>query len=109
MAVSLVGAHHGPGGASVHSFGTSLVAPLGNDSLGVWISMTNRDWRLSSHKRQSRVYDRSLPCGGIKTLGHHYGLPGTSAGEHSYGGSFGYLNCLPREPSWCRKPSGSTL
>jgi hypothetical protein len=30
------------------------------------------------------------------TLGHHYGLPGKNVGEHSYGGSSGYLSCLPR-------------
>jgi hypothetical protein len=49
------------------ALGHLLVVPLGNDSLGVWISMTNWDWRLSSHKGQWRSYDRSLPLGGIMT------------------------------------------
>jgi hypothetical protein len=47
-AVSLVGAHHGPRGALGHL----LMVPLGNVSLGVWISMTSQDWWLSSHKGQ---------------------------------------------------------
>jgi hypothetical protein len=108
-AVSLVGTHHGQGMRWDTALGHLLVVPLGNDSLGVWICMTSRDWRLSSHKRQWRVYDRSLPRGGMMTLGYHYGLPGTNAGEHSYGGNFGYLSCLPRVPLRYRKPSGSTL
>jgi hypothetical protein len=53
-AVSLVEAHHGPGGAKVNGCGHLLVVPLGNDSLEVWISMTNRDWWLSFHKGQWR-------------------------------------------------------
>jgi hypothetical protein len=52
-------------------------------------------------------YDHSLPRVGIMTLGYYYGLPGTNAGEHSYGGSFGYWSCLPRVPLRCRKTSGS--
>jgi hypothetical protein len=64
-----------------------LVVPLGNDSLGIWIYMNSRDWRLSSHEGQWRFYDWSLPRGGITTLGYHYGLPETNAGEHSYGGN----------------------
>jgi hypothetical protein len=36
------------------------------------------------------------------TLGYHYGLPETNAGEHSYGGNYGYLSCLPRVPLRCR-------
>jgi hypothetical protein len=91
------------------ALGHLLAVPLGNDSHGVWISMTNWDWRLRSHKGQWRSYDRSLPRGGIMTLRYDYGLPGTNAGEHTYVGSFGYLSCLPRVLSWCRKPSGSTL
>jgi hypothetical protein len=47
-AMSLVGAHHGPG----DGLGHLLVVPLGNVSLGVWISMTSWDWRLSSHEGQ---------------------------------------------------------
>jgi hypothetical protein len=108
-AVSLVGAHHGPGSALGQALGHLLVVPLGKDSLGVWFSFANRDWRLSSHKGQWRFYDRSLPPGGIMTLGYHYNLPGTNAGKHSYGGSFSYLSCLPRVPFWCGKPSGPTL
>jgi hypothetical protein len=85
-----------------------LVVPLGNCSLGVWISMTSPDWRLISHKGQWRLTAGASHAAAM-TLGHHYGLPGTNAGEHSYGGSFGYLSCLPRVPLRCRKPSGSTL
>jgi hypothetical protein len=76
MDVSLVRAHHRPGGALGHL----PVVLLGNDSLEVWISMTNRDWRLSSHKGQWRFHDRSLPHSGIMTLGYHYGLPGINVG-----------------------------
>jgi hypothetical protein len=47
-AVSLVGAHHGPEGAS----GQLLVVSLGKFSLGVWISMTSRGSRLNSYKGQ---------------------------------------------------------
>jgi hypothetical protein len=108
-AVSLVGTHHGPGMRWNTALGHLVVVPLGNVSLGVWICMTSRGWQLSSHKGQWRVYDRSLPRGGIMTPGYHYSLPGTNAGEHSYGGNFGNLSCLPRVPSRCRKPSGSTL
>jgi hypothetical protein len=107
--VSLVGTHHGPGMRWDTALGHLLVVPLGNDSLGVWICMTSRDRRLSSHKGQWRVYDRSLPRGGMMTPGCHYGLPGTNAGEHSYGGNSGYLRCLPRVPLRWRKHSGSTL
>jgi hypothetical protein len=85
-AVSLVGTHHEAGMCWDTALGHLLVVPLGNDSLGVWFCMTSRGWRLSSHKGQWRVYDRSLPRGGTMTLGYHYGLPGTNAGEHSYGG-----------------------
>jgi hypothetical protein len=84
------------------ALGHLLMVPLGNDSLGVWISMTNQGWRPSSHKGQLRFYDRGLPHGGIMTLGYHYGLPGMNAGEHLYGG-------LPRVPIRGCKPSGSTL
>jgi hypothetical protein len=57
----------------------------------VWISMTIQGWRLSFHKGLWRFHDRSLPhCGMI--FGYYYGLPDTNAGEHSYGGSFGYLS-----------------
>jgi hypothetical protein len=91
------------------ALGHLLVVPLGNISLGVWISMTSRDWRLSSHKGQWHVHNRSLPRGSIMTFGYYYGLPGTNVGEHSYGGSFGYLGCLPRVPTRCHKPLGSTL
>jgi hypothetical protein len=91
------------------ALGHLLVVPLGNGSLRVWISMISWDWQLSSHKEQWHFHDRSLPRGGTMTLGHHYGLPRTNAGQYSYGGSFGYLSCLPRVPLWCRKPSGSTL
>jgi hypothetical protein len=91
------------------ALGHLLMVPLGNNSLGVWISMTNRDWQLSSHKEQWRFYDRSLPHSGIMTLRYHYSLPGANVGEHSYGGSFGYVSCLLRVPFWCCKPSGSTL
>jgi hypothetical protein len=91
------------------ALGHLLVVPLGNDSLGVWISTTNRGWRLSSHKGQWYFYDRSLPCSGIMTPGYHYGLLGTIAGEYSYGGNYSYLTCLPRVRIRCRKPSGSTL
>jgi hypothetical protein len=34
------------------ALGHLLVVPLGNISLRVWISMTSRDWRPSSHKGQ---------------------------------------------------------
>jgi hypothetical protein len=68
----MVGVHHGPEGVSGHL----LVVPLSNDSLGVWISMTNQDWQLSSHKGQWHFYDWSLPRDGIMTLGYHYGLLG---------------------------------
>jgi hypothetical protein len=67
------------------ALGHLLVVPLGNDSLGVWISKTNRGWRLRSHQGQWRFYNPSLPRGGIMTLGYHYGLPGTNAGEHLHG------------------------
>jgi hypothetical protein len=107
-AVSLVGTHHGPGMRRDTAFGHLLVVPLGNDRLGVWISMTYRDWRLSYHKGQWHYY-RSLSRGGIMTLGYRYGVPGTKAGEHPYGGSFGYLSCFPRVTIRCRKPSASTL
>jgi hypothetical protein len=50
-AVSLLGAHHGPGAGSGHL----LVVPLSNVTLGVWISMTSWDWRLSSHEGQWRL------------------------------------------------------
>jgi hypothetical protein len=40
------------------------------------------------------------------THGYYYGLPGTNAAEHSYGGSFGYLSCFPRVPFRCRKLFG---
>jgi hypothetical protein len=109
MAVSLVGTHHGPGMRWDTALGHFLVVPLGNDSLGGWICMTSRDWRLSYHKRQWRVFDRSLPRGGIMTLGYHCGLPRTNVGEHSYGGNYGYLSCLPRVPLRCHKPSDTTL
>jgi hypothetical protein len=33
---------------------TLLVVPPDNVSLGVWIGMTSRDWRLYSHKGQWR-------------------------------------------------------
>jgi hypothetical protein len=39
-------------------------------------------------------YDRSLPRGGMMTLGYYYSLPGANVGQHSYGGSFGYLSSL---------------
>jgi hypothetical protein len=104
-AASLVETHHGPGDALGHL----LVVLLGNDSLGVRISTTNRGWQPSSHKGQWRFYGLSLPCDGILTLGYHYDLLGTNAGEHLYGGNHGYLSCLPRVPIRCRKPSGSTL
>jgi hypothetical protein len=101
-AVSLVGTHHGPGMCWDTALG-HLVILLGNNSLGVWICMTSQDWRLSSHKGQWCFYDRSLPRGGIKTLGYHYGLPRMNAGEHSYGGmqAFG-LHTLKRfnQPMW---------
>jgi hypothetical protein len=71
------------------ALGHLLVVQLGNHSLGVWISTTNRGWRLSSHKGQWRFYDRSLPRGGIITFLDYYGLPGTNAGEHLYGGNYG--------------------
>jgi hypothetical protein len=51
VAVSLVGAHHGPGG----ELGHFLVVPLGNVSFRVCISMTSRDWRLSSSKGQRHL------------------------------------------------------
>jgi hypothetical protein len=38
------------------AMGHLLVVPLGNDGLGVWISMTNRDWRPTSHKGQLRFF-----------------------------------------------------
>jgi hypothetical protein len=104
-AVSLVGTHHGPGMRWVTALGHLLVIPLGNDSPGVWFCMTSRGWRLSSHKGQWRVYDRSLPRGGIMTPGYYYGLPGTNVGKHSNGGNFGYLSCLPRVLLRCRKPT----
>jgi hypothetical protein len=34
------------------ALGQLRLVPLGNVSLGVWISMTSRVWRLSSHKGQ---------------------------------------------------------
>jgi hypothetical protein len=34
--------------------GNLLMVPLGNVSLGISISMTGRDWRLSYHKGQWR-------------------------------------------------------
>jgi hypothetical protein len=34
------------------ALGHLLVVPPGNVSLGVWIGMTSRDWRLSYHKGQ---------------------------------------------------------
>jgi hypothetical protein len=74
--------------------------------LGSGFSMTSRDWWLSSHKGQWRFYDRSLPRGGIITLGYYYGLPGMNAAGHSYGGNFDYLSCLPRVLIRCRKPLG---
>jgi hypothetical protein len=105
MAVSLVGTHHGPGDALGHF----LVVLLGNDSLGVWISMTTGTGGQVPIKGNGVPYDRSLPRGGIMSPGYHYGLPGTNAGEHLYGGNYSYLSCLPRVPIRCRKPSGSTL
>jgi hypothetical protein len=108
-AVSLVGTHHGPGMRWDTALGHLLMVPLGNGSLGVWIFMTSRYWRLSSHEGQWRFNDQSLPRGGIMTLGYHYGLPRTNAGEHSYGANSAYLSCLPRVTKRCCKPSGSTL
>jgi hypothetical protein len=90
-AVSLVGVHQRPGVAP----GQLLAVPLGNVNLGVWIGMTSQDWQASSHKGQWRFHDRSLLRGSMMTLGYYYGLPGTNAGEHSYGGRLGYLRCLP--------------
>jgi hypothetical protein len=43
--------------------------------------------------------DQSLPLGGIMSLVYYYGMPGTSAGEHSCGGSYSYVSCLPRVPT----------
>jgi hypothetical protein len=43
--------------------------------------------------------DQSLPLGSIMTLGYYYGIPGTNAEEHSCGGSYSYLSCLPRVPT----------
>jgi hypothetical protein len=100
MAMSLMEAHQGPRVALGHSFGTP---PRGR------ISMSSRDWHLSSHKGQWSFYDMSLPCGGIMTLGYYYDLSKMNAGEHSHEGSFGYLSCFPRVPIRCRTPSGSTL
>jgi hypothetical protein len=101
MAVPLVGTHHGPEGALGHL----LVDPPGNITLIVWISTTIWHWWLRSHK----LTDQSLPCSSIMTPRYYYGLPGMTAGERSYGGSFHYLSCLPRIPLRCRKPSSSTL
>jgi hypothetical protein len=101
-AVTLVGAHHGPENALGHL----LVVPLGN------ISLDQYDWPGLAAKLPRRAmapYNRSLPNGGMMTLGYYYGLPGTNADEHSYGSSFGYLSSLPRVPIRCRKPLGSTL
>jgi hypothetical protein len=89
LLLSLLGTHRGPGMRCYTDLGQLLVVPLGNDTPEVWICMTSRGWRLSSHKGQWRVYDRSLPRGGIMTPGYYCGLPGTNAGEHSYGGNFG--------------------
>jgi hypothetical protein len=44
--LSLVGVHQDT------ILGHLLKITLGNVSLRVWISMTSRDWRLRSHKRQ---------------------------------------------------------
>jgi hypothetical protein len=33
------------------------------------------------------------------TLRYYYSLPGTNAGQHLYGGSSGYMSCLPRVPA----------
>jgi hypothetical protein len=39
----------------------------------------------------------------------YYRIPGTNAGESTYGGSAGYFSCLLRIPLRCCKPLGSTL
>jgi hypothetical protein len=91
------------------ALGHLLVVPLGNASLGVWISKTAGAGGQVPIKGNGVLYDQSLPCGGIMTLGYDYSLPGTNAGEHLYGGNYGYLSCLPRVPIRCRKPLGSTL
>jgi hypothetical protein len=78
LRLSFGGTHYGPGMRWDTALGHLVVAPLGNDSLGVWICMTSWGWRLSFHKWKWRVYDRSLPRGGIMTLVYHYGLPGTN-------------------------------
>jgi hypothetical protein len=74
-----------PGFALGHSFETPPRGPAGQRQSRVWIGTTKWDWQLSSHKGQWHFYDQSLPRGGIMTLGHDYGLPGTNAGEHSCG------------------------
>jgi hypothetical protein len=109
LRLSLLGTNYGPGMRWDTALGQLLVVPLGNDRLGVWICMTSWGWRLSSHKVEWRVYDRSLPRGGLMILGYYLGLPGMNVGEHSYGGNFGYLSCLPRVQLRYLKPSGSTL
>jgi hypothetical protein len=91
-AVSLVGVHHGPEGTSGHTFGTP---PRGlteqcqsqglaqYDNPGLAAKLPWGQWRLTigaSH------------VAALLTLRYYYGLPGTNAGEHSYGGSFGYLS-----------------
>jgi hypothetical protein len=58
--------------------GHLVKVPLGNDRLGFYICMTSWGCRLSLHKMQWRVYDPTLPRGGIMILGYHYGLPGTN-------------------------------
>jgi hypothetical protein len=105
-AVSLVGTHHEPGDALGHSFGAPSRGPAGQRQSRRQDQYDYRGWRI---KGNGVIYDQSLPRGGIMTLGYHYGLPETNAGEHSCGGNYGYYSCFPRVPIRCRKPSGSTL
>jgi hypothetical protein len=65
--------------------GQLLMVLLGDISLGVWIGMTSRDWRISSHKGQRRFHDLNLPHTSIMTLGYYYDFPGMNEGEQSYG------------------------
>jgi hypothetical protein len=90
------------------ALGHLFVIPLCDASLRVWISMASRDWRLSSHEGQWRLMTAVSHAGGIMTPRYYYGLPGTNAGEHSYGGSSGSLSYFTRVHKRCRKPSGST-
>jgi hypothetical protein len=74
--LSLVETYHRPGMRLDTALEHILVVTLDNDSLGGLDQYGV--WRSSFHNGRW-LYDRSLPCGGIMTLGCHYSVPGMNA------------------------------